>query len=85
VVHTDAVIDTRAQKMVSHKQRITESVFACDQHCEEQNTLTTFLTFLCLWMRIFYSTIQKQYNSPTTTAFGLHHAGALNNSEMKDL
>jgi len=49
VLFTDAVIETRAQKMISHTPvRITESVFAHDQHREEQNILTALLTFLCL-------------------------------------
>jgi len=36
VVHTDAIIDTRAQKMISH----TVAQFAHD-HGEEQNTLSS--------------------------------------------
>jgi len=43
MVHiTDAITDTRAQKVVSYTSaRITESVFARDQHWEEQNTLSS--------------------------------------------
>jgi len=43
VIHiTDASTDTRAQKVVSYTPaRITETVFAHDQHWEEQNTLSS--------------------------------------------
>jgi len=50
VVHiTDTIIDTRAQKMVSHTAvRITESVFLHDQHWEEQNTLSSPVHHNCI-------------------------------------
>jgi len=43
VVHvTDGITDTRAPKVVSYTSaRITETVFAHDQHWEEQNTLSS--------------------------------------------
>jgi len=43
MVHiTDAITDTRAQKVVSYTSaHITEMVFAHDQHWEEQSTLST--------------------------------------------
>jgi len=41
VVHTDAIIDTRAQKMISHTVGHYKIDFAHDQHGEEQNTLSS--------------------------------------------
>jgi len=44
VVHTDVILDTRAQKMVSHTAAHYRIGLAHDQHGEEQNTSTAFLT-----------------------------------------
>jgi len=41
VVLTDAIIDTRAQKMVSHTVAHYRIGFARDQHWEKQNTLSS--------------------------------------------
>jgi len=36
------ITDTRAQKLASYTSaHITETVFAHEQHCEEQNTLSS--------------------------------------------
>jgi len=64
-------------------------MLAHDQHSEEQNTLTASFTFCML--RVYTVPthflldkailMRREYrnNSPTTTTFGLHHTGALNN------
>jgi len=54
VVHTDMIIDTRTQKWLATQKRITESVLPHDQHWEEQNTLTAFLTFCMLGLYTFH-------------------------------
>jgi len=70
--------------------RIAESMSANDQHREEQNTFNRISYFLYAWCvyiahTFFYYTkamlMRREHrnNSPTTTAFGLYHTGALNN------
>jgi len=79
--------DTRSQKVVCYtSSHITETMFAHDQHWEWQSTLYfSFYAWCVHSVHIFFYTkailMRRKYrnNSRTTTAFGLHHTGALNN------